>query len=406
MKRRRLLGLVLGLMFIGTLLAPYRGLAKEPIKIGYMNSMTGGSALTGLPMVQAFKLAVREINEAGGILGHPVKYVVRDDKSNPSVASREARDLVYSERVDWIFGTCQSNVALSISQVAKETKTPFVIEGSMGSSLTEELGHRYAIRPLGNSHTQAGAVAYSLSKKPYKTYTLMASDYAWGHDSLKDFKAILLRENPQVTILKEDYLPPSLPEYSPYITSLSDIKPDVAVILLPTGEAATFLKQLGPHGLHKKCLVAGLYLDQTGFEALGKDMPEGVMVFSQFLFNYPGKEADAFRAKIRRETGLNAGGGIFLGYWPSFFLKAAITKAGTKEKEAVINAFGTISLKLPQGIVRMRTVDNQGDFANMVGITKFIPQYEFAVTVDNEYYPGDKLLPAPDEILKKRAEKK
>jgi branched-chain amino acid transport system substrate-binding protein len=404
MRKKRLWSLVLGFVLAVSLQPVWKAEAQQvkPIKIGYINVLTGPAAMSGLVELQAFKFAVNEINKAGGILGHPIEYVVRDDKGNAAVGTRVARELVYNEHVDWLLGTLISSVGLVVSEVARETKTPFICQTSQSSMITEEKGHRYVIRPLGNSHTQAGAVAYALSKKPYKTYTLMASDYAWGHDSLKDFKTVFLREKPDAKILKEEFMPARLPDYSPYITKLAGILPDVAIVFLPSGESETFLKQLGPSGLHRKCLVSGFFLDQPGIEALGKDMPEGVMGFSQFLFSYPGKEADEFRAKIKKEIGVNAGAGTFLGYYAPQFLKAAIEKAGTIEKEAVINAFGTISVKVPQGIVTMRPVDNQGDFACMVGITKFVPEYEFAITVDNEYYPGAKLLPTPEEVMKKR----
>jgi branched-chain amino acid transport system substrate-binding protein len=376
--------------------------AADPIKIGYINSITGPASLTGLAQFDAFKMAVEEINNAGGLRGHPINFYLRDDKNDPSEATKAARDLVYNTRVDWIFGTCMSGVGLSVSEVAKETKTPFVCEGAMSTAITEDKGHRYVLRPMGNSDTTLGVLGHVVGQKPYKTYTIMAADYSWGHSSFKAFKTWLLKVNPSAKILKEAFIPPMIPDYSPYISMIMGLKPDYAAIILPTGEAETCLRQITAYGLNKLCHVGGFYVSQAGFEALDKDCPVGVDFFSQFFFNYPGKMADEFRRKAKEKFGRNAGGEMFLGYWPIQFFKAAVEKAGTEEKEAVIDAFGTVCVKLPVGEVCMRPFDNQGDFSNMIGTSMFLPEYKFAVHKDIVYVPGGQFLKTKEQVMELR----
>jgi branched-chain amino acid transport system substrate-binding protein len=377
-------------------------LAAEPFKIGYIGGLTGAASLTGLAQFDAFKMAVEEINNAGGLLGHPINFYVRDDKNVPAEATKAARDLVYNTKVDWLFGSTLSGVALAVSEVAKETKTPYVCEGAMSTAITEERGHRYVIRPMGNSDTTLGIMGSVMGKRPYKTYTIMAADYSWGHSSFKAFKDYLLKVNPDAKILKEAFIPPMIPDYSPYISMIMGLKPDYAAMILPTGEAETCLRQITAYGLNKACHVGGFYVSQAGFEALGKDCPEGVDFFSQFFFNFPGKMAEEFRKNVKEKTGRNAGGETFLGYWPIKFLKAAVEKARTTEKEAVIDAFGTVCLKLPVGDVCMRPFDNQGDFSNMVGTSMFSSEYKFALMKGIVYIPGGEFLKTKEQIMELR----
>jgi branched-chain amino acid transport system substrate-binding protein len=162
----------------------------------------------------------------------------------------------------------------------------------------------------------------------------------------------------------------------------------------------TFIRQALPYKVFEKCEVTGIYLDQSYIEALGKEMPDGLMTYSQFFYNYPGKKADEFRVKVKKETGLNVGGGFFLGYYPIFFLKAGIEKAKTTETEKVINALEGISLETIPGKITIRACDHQGDFVNMIGTMKKVPEYEFAIAENILYEPGLRFLPSCEEIQK------
>lgn len=396
-------GLVLVLVLVASFAWAQPATKKKPFKIGYIMALSGLQALVGTQELLGFKLGVADINKAGGLLGHPIEYWVRDDKNDPAEATKVARDLVNNVGVDWLMGTIASHVSLAVSQVAKETKTPFIVEGATSSSITGAQGHRYVFMPFGNSYTQAGAEAMSLSKKPFKTYALMAPDFVWGRDSARDFKKILLRERPDVQFLKEDFFPATVPDYGPYINQLLSTKPDCAMVFLPAGQAVTFLKQVGPYGLHKKCQLGGFFVTQEGLEAIGKEMPEGVHVYSHFYFNYPTPESQKFAEKVKKELGVTAGAIQWLGYHSSLFLKAAVEKARTIEKEAVINAFEGLSLRLTHCTVNIRPFDHQGDYGQMFGYTKLVPEYpNWAIIADLEYWPGTNLLPTKEEIMKLR----
>jgi len=68
------------------------------------------------------QLALEEINAAGGVLGRPMKMITRDDKLNPEVGLREAKDLLWSEKVDFLSGTISSAVGLAISTWPREKR--------------------------------------------------------------------------------------------------------------------------------------------------------------------------------------------------------------------------------------------------------------------------------------------
>ena len=130
----------------GGLAAPVQAQEKNPIVVGFIHSMSGAMSMYGISSEAGGQIAVEEINAAGGILGRPLKMITRDDKLNPEVGLREAKDLLLSEKADFLTGTISSAVALAISNYVKRDKKIFIVNISQSSSITEENWHRYIFR--------------------------------------------------------------------------------------------------------------------------------------------------------------------------------------------------------------------------------------------------------------------
>ncbi|RJR45412.1 MAG: urea ABC transporter substrate-binding protein [Deltaproteobacteria bacterium] len=78
--------------------------AHEPIKVGVLYSQTGTMAISEKPLIDAIQLAIREINEDGGILGRPLQPVVEDGKSDWPTFAAKAKKLIKEDQVASIFG--------------------------------------------------------------------------------------------------------------------------------------------------------------------------------------------------------------------------------------------------------------------------------------------------------------
>jgi branched-chain amino acid transport system substrate-binding protein len=101
-------------------------LAQEPIKVGLVAALSGGSAKSGEGITRGLTVAIDEINAAGGVLGgRKLVLVRRDDESNPSKGQVAARELVDQEKVAVMFGGIDSPVALAIVPIANKEKVPF-----------------------------------------------------------------------------------------------------------------------------------------------------------------------------------------------------------------------------------------------------------------------------------------
>jgi branched-chain amino acid transport system substrate-binding protein len=101
-------------------------LAQEPIKVGLVAALSGGSAKSGEGITRGLTIAIDEINAAGGLLGgRKLELVRRDDESNPSKGQVAARELIDQEKVAVMFGGIDSPVALAIVPIANKEKVPF-----------------------------------------------------------------------------------------------------------------------------------------------------------------------------------------------------------------------------------------------------------------------------------------
>ncbi len=172
--------LVLAAGLCPLLFAPEAG-AANTIKIGIVDSYSGGAAAFGLDLLDGFKMAVAEINGQGGVLGKKIEFVTRDEKFQPAVALSMAKELVMKEHVDLLMGTISSASALAISQFAKTEKIPFLCTYSKSDKIVGELGHRYVFHMAENTAMAGRAAAAVLAKKPYVKYWIAGDDFEYGH---------------------------------------------------------------------------------------------------------------------------------------------------------------------------------------------------------------------------------
>ncbi len=100
-----------------------------PVKIGYLASLTGFCSTFSQEYVKGAELAVKLVNEQGGVLGHKLQLIVRDDKATPTVGVSQARDLVLSGHVKYLAGTCSSAVGKSVEQLVANPSHVIYVAG-------------------------------------------------------------------------------------------------------------------------------------------------------------------------------------------------------------------------------------------------------------------------------------
>src|SRR5450755_1579427 len=112
--------------------------AADPIKIGVDGPFTGGSSSMGVSMRDGVKLAVDEINKAGGVLGRPIQLVERDDEAKNERGVQIAQELINKEKVVALVGYINTGVALASERFFQEAKIPVMNNVATGSIVTHQ----------------------------------------------------------------------------------------------------------------------------------------------------------------------------------------------------------------------------------------------------------------------------
>ena len=112
------------------------GLAAEPIKIGYMATLTGDGATWGQHERDGALLAVKDINARGGLLGRPLELICYDVKGKPEEGVNAVRRLIYDDKVVAIGGTNYSGIQLAIAPIAEKGQVPVIATAATNPTVT------------------------------------------------------------------------------------------------------------------------------------------------------------------------------------------------------------------------------------------------------------------------------
>ena len=391
-------------LFIGP--ASVNAQKGKPIKIGIADVLGGGGAVYALPGIAGAELAVAEINLAGGVLGRPLKLIVRDTQIKPDVAVRVARELILRDEVDFLMGSVGSHIVLAISKVAKEQKKIYMVHMGKSEKATVEEWHPYIFRVGGNTGMIGRAAAMQAAKKPWKKYYLIGPDYEFGRRMVEDFVTKLKELRPDVEIVGEAWPKLFTGDFSAYITAMLRAQPDAVYTSLWGGDEINFIKQAIPYGFFDKTNLITIG-DLDVLVPLGAETPtKGLWLFTWYSFTYPKTDAhSAWVREFKDKTGQYPSSGVMWGYMAIKFLAAATKQAGTTDSEKVREALAGMTLDSVIGPITIRKVDHEAIWPNWWGRSTRSDEYPFAVMSDVVLVPGSEVIMPADQVLKMREKK-
>lgn len=411
MKAKGLPGILLmAVAGVGALAAPAH--AQKAIKAAIVNTSTGGAALYGIAGIEGAKIAVADLNGAGGLLGRKVELIVRDDAAKPDVGAREIRDVILREEVAVVFGPVSSGVLLAMSEVARENKTILIAHTSNTERAFVERGHRYIFSVVPNTFIEGSAMGIYMAKRPYKRYMVIGPGYEFGYIQAEAFERRLKENKKDAEIINKVWPKLGETDFTSYITAIIAAKPDAVYSNLFGSDLIAFTKQAKGYGFFQKFPFAALY-DVDTLQGLGKDAVEGVIGYERGPFHVirklaPSQRLEDFIKKYRAATNkypstwaINAYDGVMA--WAK-----AVRKANSVETERVVNALEGLELDSLRGPGRyIRKADHQANVGAYIGVVAWDKSFpDFAIWKDATYIPGDQVWRPEKEIPEIRAKAK
>jgi branched-chain amino acid transport system substrate-binding protein len=174
-------------------------MADEPIKIGLTGPFTGGSASMGVSMRDGAKLAVAEINKAGGVLGRPLVLVERDDQAKNEVGVQIAQELINKEQVAATLGFANTGVALASTRFYEEAEIPVIDNVATGTVVTKQFlppDHEanYVFRVAAADSIQSVMIASeAITRQGFKRPAILSDSTNYGQLGRGDLEKALAK---------------------------------------------------------------------------------------------------------------------------------------------------------------------------------------------------------------------
>jgi branched-chain amino acid transport system substrate-binding protein len=172
--------------------------AADPIKIGVDGPFTGGSSSMGVSMRDGVRLAVDEINKAGGVLGRPLQLVERDDESKNERGVQIAQELINKEKVAAVVGYINTGVALASERFFQEAKIPVMNNVATGSVVTHQFDDQpenYIFRNAAHDSIQAPMIVEeAITRRGFKKPAILADSTNYGQLGREDLEKALAQK--------------------------------------------------------------------------------------------------------------------------------------------------------------------------------------------------------------------
>jgi ABC-type branched-subunit amino acid transport system substrate-binding protein len=335
--------------------------SKAPIKIGEIATVTGDFAAYGVAEVESIKIAVKEINDAGGVLGRPLEVIMYDCRTRNEDMVNAARRLVQQDKVSAVIGPSGSGLCIAASPVFTEARVPHI--GTLPTNPLVTVDESGKVKPYNfricfldpyQGRILAVFAAQNLNAKTAAVLYDVASDYSQGLREffVKDFEA-----SGGKIIADEGHRSDDV-DFRAQLTKIKDTNPDILV--LPTMGKVTPLavKQAREMGITVPIIGGDGYGDFM-WEITGQEAMKNTFWVSHVDKADPAL-ADFFR-KYEEATGaecqefMNA----VLAYDSVYWLKDAIERADGDDPEKIKEALETTNgLKLMHATITMDEFHN------------------------------------------------
>lgn len=351
--------------------------ATDPIVIGLVDEVTGPQAEAGMLTANGAKLAVEEINAAGGILGRQVELQIEDNQStNPGTVLAYSK--LVSQKVVAVLGPLRSTQVQAASPTIAKAKIPAVIGGSDPSLTRVNNPWIFRVRP-NDLYSSKVMAEFGIKELKGRKWAIIHSTDTFGSGG----------KNALVDALKAQGIEPVLiqgytnnqQDFTPIVLAVKKSGADViGSYMTNSPDVAIFARQLRQLGITIPWVGSTSIVTETAIR-LAEDALWGTYGVSDFVVEANDESrrfAVAYRKKYGMEPDLYSGwcyGGMYL-------LKHAIETAKTTEPEAVRAAM--LGIRGLKGVEGTYNFNPNGDGVHGYNIVKnekgkvvFIKHIEF-----------------------------
>ena len=340
-----------------------------PIKVAGLMELSGTGTTSGTNFNDGVKLAVKEINAAGGLLGRKVEYSANDTQSQPQVAKALAVRAIDDGAYVVMGPVFSGSILVSMAETKRAEIPNFT--GGEATAITQQ-GNPYIFR---TSFTQANAMPkvarYLKDNLKAKTVAMIwvNNDFGkGGHDAF--MKAIEAQGIKLVADISSD---PGQLDFSGPVLKAKQANADALFVYSNEEESARCLRELKKQSYDRPIVGETVLTSQKVIELAG-DAANGAVAHVGLTADAPIAGVKAFAEKFQKEYGYKPDHNGIKGYTAMYVVKAATEKIGKADPKAFANAMHGITLSAKQypGILMDVSFDQNGDLDRESFMTKVV----------------------------------
>ncbi|OKL36678.1 transporter substrate-binding protein [Domibacillus mangrovi] len=323
---------------------------KQELKVGILFSLTGTTSITERGQYQASLLAIRHINDSGGINGKTLVPMVEDAASDPDIAYQKAEKLIVSDQVTAIIGcytaACRKKLIPILERYNILLFYPTINEG----------GEQHPNIFYSNSSPNQQLLDFIpwLIQNVGKSFYLLGSDYIYPREINRYVR--LLVQFHGGSICGEEYVALGNQIFDNQISEIRRMNPDIIFSTLVGDSTISYYQQHDKQGLHQA--IASNVTAETEIEAIvPNDTAEYYSCFSYFnsIENANNKR---FLTEFKRIYGTDTVSSVMECTYNSVFLLAeALKKINTVSTDSIRSALSGLSFEAPQGKIMVDSLN-------------------------------------------------
>lgn len=327
-------------------------LPPPPIRIGVSGPFTGGSSPMGISMREGIRIAIAEINAAGGLLGRTIELVERDDEARNERGAQVVQDLINKEGIVAALGIVNTGVALASQRYYQTARIPMVTSVATGSLITKqfqppEFSENYIFRVSAHDTLQAAMIVKEATeRRGFRRIAIFHDATNYGQLGREDLERALDRIGIKPVVVERfqirqaDMTPALLRarQAGAEVILTYGIGPELAQIANGMARLNWRVPMIGSW-----TLAMSNFIDNAGPNAEGARMPQ------TFIQAPDTPRRQAFLQAWRAQTGterIPVPPAAAQGYDSALLLAAAIRQAGSTEGERIREALENLDTRV------------------------------------------------------------
>ncbi|MGC8602640.1 MAG: ABC transporter substrate-binding protein [Desulfomonilaceae bacterium] len=291
MKSCRLICMAMFLMIVIAVVPATAADVPKTIKVGLMFGLTGAASPIGPVQLDGAKLAIQEINDAGGLAWGdkkiPVVFVVKDDETKPDIAIRRFREMVSEDKIDVLVGQTFASITGALNKQVKQTPIGYFPVNVVALKMFEkaELAPTtFAVHGCAYS-AGYGSASYIVDKLKKKKIVFFGPAYAFGQDQWAGAKDALEKRGITAEYIES---PVGTSDFTSYLLKISEMKPEVVMLAHWGTDAINVLKQSYETGLKSKTTIWFDWMTNVFGSGVPPEALEGVYSLMSWYYDLTG----------------------------------------------------------------------------------------------------------------------